>query len=250
MAPSEPQTANWRAQALDWAKTIAGAFLAYVTFTTLAFANYRIPSESMAPHLEVGDYVAVSKFSYGYGRYSLPFNIGAMLPRSERRLFEHLPERGDVVVFINPVSGETMIKRAIGLPGDVVEVHGGAVYINGEPLETSAPQAVLRRVRPEGDREWAQRYDETLPGGVTHSVYNLTNSGMLDEFGPYQVPDGHIFFMGDNRDNSADSRTREMGPVPIENLIGRAEIVYATAICNDDRDASCPMPRWMRPLHH
>src|SRR5262245_27946906 len=242
---------SWRDNASEWTKTIAGAFLVYAAFTTVAFAQYRIPSESMVPHLEVGDRVAVSKFAYGYSRYSLPFDAGFLLPASEHRLFEHLPRRGDVVVFIHPVSGQTLIKRAIGLPGDTIEVRDGRLLINGAAAETSAPTLIMRRVYPRG-REWAQRYEEALPGGVTHATLNLTDAGHFDNFGPYVVPAGHIFFMGDNRDNSLDSRWSGMGPVPIENLIGRAEIVYATGLsaCESNGAVACPMPRWMRPLHH
>lgn len=240
-----------RASAMEWIKTAMGAFIAYAALTTLAFANYRIPSESMAPHLEVGDYVVVSKFAYGYSRYSLPFGAGALLPAGQGRLLQRLPRRGDVVVFIHPRTGETLIKRAIGLPGDVIEVREGALSINGELLPTSSPrQLLLRRVHPGGGRQWAQRYEEQLPGGVPHAIYNLADGAPLDNFGPYVVPEGHIFFMGDSRDNSLDSRWGGMGPAPIENLIGRAEIVYATAICRDDGATACPMPRWMRPLHH
>src|SRR5689334_17854165 len=108
---------GWRHDALEWAKTIASAFAVYIVFTTVAFANYSIPSESMVPHLEVGDRVVISKFAYGYSRYSLPFDLGRFLPVSAHRLFENYPRRGDVVVFIHPQSGITLIKRAIGLPG-------------------------------------------------------------------------------------------------------------------------------------
>lgn len=241
---------SWREGALEWAKTILGALLAYLAFTTVAFANYRIPSESMAPHLEVGDRVVVSKFAYGYSRHSLPWNAGLLLPPSEHRLFERLPRRGDVVVFIHPITGDTMIKRAIGLPGDTIAVRDGALWINGEAAETTEPVLLMRAVHPEG-REWAQRSEETLPDGVTHAIHNLTNGGEFDEFGPYVVPAGHVFFMGDNRDNSLDSRWDGMGPVPIENLIGRAELVYfAGGSCGRDPTVACPMERWMRPLHH
>ncbi len=240
-----------RGEAWEWLKTIGAAFVAYLAFTTVAFAQYRIPSESMVPHIEVGDRVTVSKFAYGYSRFSLPFDIGFALPRSEHRLFESLPRRGDVVVFIHPISGEVMIKRAIGLPGDVIQMRDGALLIDGRAVETTEPRLLMRAVHPRG-REWAERYEETLPGGVKHAVHNLTNGAPLDNFGPYTVPEGHIFFMGDNRDNSLDSRWSGMGPVPIENLIGRAEIVYATAIssCGHDHTVACPMDRWMRPLHH
>lgn len=246
----EPQSHSWRYEALEWLKTLAGAFFAYVAFTTVAFAQFEIPSESMVPHLEVGDRVTVSKYAYGYSRHSLPFGIGRFLPAGEHRLFENLPHRGDVVVFIHPRSGETLIKRAIGLPGDTIEVRAGALFINGEPAETTEPQLIVRRAYP-STRQWAQRYDETLPGGVTHAVLNLTDHGDLDNFGPYIVPADHVFFMGDNRDNSLDSRWQGMGPVPVENLIGRAELIYATRVdaCARDGTVNCTMARWLRPLH-
>ncbi|WP_395644669.1 signal peptidase I [Terricaulis sp.] len=239
---------------LEWGKTIAGAFLVYLGFTTVAFANYAIPSESMVPHLEVGDRVVVSKFSYGYSRFSLPFNLGVMLSRGEHRLFEQMPHRGDVAVFVHPFDNtKVMIKRIIGLPGDVIEVRDGVLFINGEESTTSQPTTLLRLVRGGSriSREFARRYEETIPGGVTHAVHDLTDAGRLDNFGPYTVPAGHFFAMGDNRDNSADSRDMNaMGPVPIENLIGRAEIVYYATGCGNDHTVACPMPRWMKPLHH
>lgn len=238
-------------ESLEWLKTIASAFLAYVAFTTVAFAQYGIPSESMVPHLEVGDRVTVSKFAYGYSRYSLPFETGRLLPASAHRAFESLPRRGDVVVFIHPRTGETMIKRAIGLPGDTIEVREGALFINGAAVTTSEPQLLLRRAHPHG-REFARRYEETLPEGRRHAVHDLTDGGQFDNFGPYVVPAGHVFFMGDNRDNSLDSRWSGMGAAPVENLIGRAEIVYATGLesCARDHTVACPMPRWMRAPHH
>lgn len=241
---------TWRAHAVEWAKTIAGAALAYLAFTTVAFANYRIPSESMVPHLEVGDRVVVSKFAYGYSRHSLPLNAGLLLPPSEHRLFESVPRRGDVIVFVHPRSGETIIKRAVGLPGDTIEVRDGALWINGAAAETTEPVVLLRRVYPDGGREYAERSEEQLPDGYLHAIHNLTNGSPLDEFGPYTVPAGHVFMMGDNRDNSLDSRWEGMGPVPMENLIGRAEIIYATRPCSNDHTVACPMDRWMRPLHH
>jgi signal peptidase I len=240
-----------RSQVIDWVKTLAGAFVVYLTFTTVAFANYEIPSESMVPHLEVGDRVAVSKFAYGYSRYSLPFNAGLLLPPSQHRLFENLPHRGDVVVFIHPVSGETIIKRAIGLPGDTIEVRDGMLWLNGAKAPTTEPQTLMRLAHPENRREFAQRFEESLPDGYTHSIHNLTDAGRLDNFGPFVVPAGHIFFMGDNRDNSLDSRWPGMGPVPMENLVGRAEIIYFVRPgCGRDPTVACPMQRWMRPLHH
>lgn len=238
-----------RAEILEWARVAAGAVLTYLTFTTVAFAQYEIPSESMVPHLEVGDRVTVSKFAYGYSRYSLPLDLGAFLPASGRRLFGRTPHRGDVAVFVHPHTGVTMIKRIVGLPGDVIEVRDGELWINSTHAEISAPQLLIRAAHPYG-REWAQRREERLPGGASHSVINLTDGGRFDAFGPYTVPEGHVFAMGDNRDNSLDSRWDGMGPVPMENLIGRAELVYYASGCRHDPAVACPMQRWLKPLHH
>jgi len=250
MADANIQT-GWRGEAAEWLRTLAAAFLAYVAFTTVAFAQYAIPSESMVPHLEVGDRVAVSKFAYGFSRYSLPFEAGRLLPASTQRVFGDLPRRGDVAVFIHPVTGVTMIKRAIGLPGDVIEVLDGDLIINGRAVDTG-PRQTLRRQAHDGPRQWAERYEEALPDGARHSTLNLTTGGPFDNFGPYTVPEGHLFFMGDNRDNSLDSRWDGMGVVPIENLIGRAEIVYVTGsdACGRDHTVACTMQRWLRPTHH
>ena len=245
---------GWRQDAVEWGKTIVGAIAVYLAFTTVAFANYRIPSESMVPHLEVGDRVVVSKFAYGYSRYSLPFDLGKLLPAGAHRLFQSLPKRGDVVVFVHPVTGEVLIKRAVGLPGDTIEVRSGFLWVNGVKAEVSGGQNVMRLSSQEGrqSNELAQRYEERLPGGYTHTIDlmpYLYNS--LDSFGPYVVPEGHIFFMGDNRDNSKDSRAPDEGPAPIENLIGRAEVVYwVNPFPHCGGDTACPMPRWLRPLHH
>ena len=243
------QPTGLRHELREWGKTLVGAFIVYLAFTTVAFANYSIPSESMVPHLEVGDRVVVSKFAYGYSRYSLPFDLGRFLPASTHRLLESYPRRGDVVVFVHPLSGETLIKRAIGLPGDVVEMRDGFLYLNGQRVPTGEPETLMRHAYQAG-REFAQRYEETLPDGYAHAVHNLTNDSPYDNFGPYTVPAGHVFFMGDNRDNSLDSRSIE-GPAPIENLIGRAEVVYwVNPFGCSDHTVACPMPRWLKPLHH
>lgn len=249
--PAEKSTpGGWRTDAVEWGKTIIGAFLVYLAFTTVAFANYRIPSESMVPHLEVGDRVVVSKFAYGYSRYSLPFDLGKLLPASAHRLFESLPKRGDVVVFVHPVSGEVLIKRAVGLPGDVIEVRDGFLWINGAQAPVTGGQSIARMSYQNGP-EFATRYEETLPDGYTHALHLMRNGNQFDTFGPYTVPEGHIFFMGDNRDNSNDSRAPDEGPAPIENLIGRAEVIYWVNPFPDcGRDGACPMPRWLKPLHH
>jgi signal peptidase I len=239
-----------RTELTEWARVVGGAFLAYLAFTTVAFAQYAIPSESMVPHIEVGDRVTVSKFAYGYSRRSLPFNAGLLLPASTHRFAEQMPQRGDVAVFVHPMSGETMIKRVIGLPGDTIAIRDRTLWINGVAVETSAPELVMRRVHPRG-RELAERQEETLPGGLRHAIHNLTDGGQFDEFAAYTIPPGHLFMMGDNRDNSLDSRWSGMGAVPMENLIGRAEFIYYVQPgCWRDPTVACPMPRWMRPLHN
>src|SRR5262249_36387625 len=149
-ADEKPAPKDWRTDAIEWAKTIAGAFAVYLVFTTVAFANYRIPSESMVPHLEVGDRIVVSKFAYGYSRYSLPFDLWRILPAGAHRLFESMPRRGDVIVFAHPVTGEVLIKRAVGLPGDTIEVRDGYLYINGQRVPATAPQDVMRMSNDHG----------------------------------------------------------------------------------------------------
>ncbi|MES1200152.1 MAG: signal peptidase I [Pseudomonadota bacterium] len=236
-----------REEALSWVRTLASAFLAYCAFTTVAFANYSIPSESMVPTLEVGDRLVVSKFAYGYSRFSLPFDLGRFLPAGEHRLFGQLPKRGDVVVFVHPRDGRTIIKRLVGLPGDVIQVRDGRLSINGQVLASTTPTPTTRQ-RDGGGDEQAYEREETLPGPVTHVVHEFPGGSPLSDFGPYIVPNGYVFMMGDNRDNSLDSRSDEMGPVPVENLIGRADLLYfAPRGCYTDA-AHC-RARWFKPLH-
>ncbi len=248
MSNQDYKAGKLRAEIAEWVKTLGGAFIAYMAITTAAFANYSIPSESMVPTLEVGDRVVVSKSAYGYSRHSLPLGLGALLSPSAHRLFERLPARGDVAVFLHPQENKVMIKRLIGLPGDVIEMRDGLLAINGEPLPHSQGERQLRMAHGRGV-ETAIAYEETLPGGARHPVHQFPRGNEFDAFGPYRVPDGHLFFMGDNRDNSLDSRWDGMGPVPIENLIGRAETIYFTsASCRED--LTCPRARWLRPLRH
>ena len=198
---------------------IAGALA--LIFRSFLFEPFNIPSGSMIPTLKVGDYLFVSKFSYGYSRYSFPFGI---IPFNGRVLAGE-PERGDVVVFRQPRNESVaFIKRVVGLPGDEIAVRRGVVHINGTP--------VTRRHSEEGtatDGISVRKFDEyveTLPEGSEHRIREMTDAGILDNTPVFVVPEGHFFMMGDNRDNSNDSRTGSVGMVPSENLIGKAQFLF------------------------
>ncbi len=221
----------------------------YLAFTTVAFAAYHIPSESMVPAMEVGDRVIVSKFAYGYSRQSLPLNIGALMPPGRTRFLEQAPKRGDVAVFMHPQEDKVMIKRLIGLPGDEIAVRDGVLWFNGEKLARLDGRSIVR-VAQGGALETAARYTEDLPGGVTHAIHEFSDFEAFDDFGPYVVPPRHVFAMGDNRDNSLDSRWDGMGPVPMDNLIGRAETIYFAMpqFGKKRTGVETAAPRWFQPL--
>ncbi len=206
-------------------RTFVFAILIAIGVRTVAYEPFNIPSGSMIPTLLIGDYLFVSKFSYGYSRYSLPFG----LPLLSGRLFPRGPERGDVAVFKRPPANDTdFIKRIVGLPGDRLQVVAGVLYINGEPVKREQiDDYVVRDSR--GRERRVRRFMETLPNGRTHPIIEeLGDNGPLDNTGEYVVPAGHYFAMGDNRDNSADSRGngRTGWFVPAENLVGRAEFLF------------------------
>jgi signal peptidase I len=202
-------------------KTIIYAILIAVTIRTVAFEPFNIPSGSMIPTLLVGDYLFVSKYSYGYSHYSLPLSP----PLFHGRIFGRTPERGDVAVFKLPRDpSQDYIKRIVGLPGDRIQMKAGQLYINGELVRRKAAGEYLD---DEGTRMLLRRYLETLPGGREHYILKATDDGPLDNTQEYKVPEGHVFAMGDNRDNSMDSRVlNSVGFVPIENLVGRAEFIF------------------------
>jgi len=229
----------------EWAKTIVYALLLAGVIRTLFFQPFWIPSSSMKDTLLIGDFLFVNKMAYGYSRHSCPFS---MCPFSGRILFSE-PERGDVVVFKNPSDGRDFIKRLIGLPGDRIQVKQGLLYINdtavkvepaGQFTEAMAPQGPVggyprceNRPAQEGDTCIKERSRETLPNGVVHDILNFED-GPGDNTAVFTVPDGKYFFMGDNRDNSSDSRfsvaENGVGYVPAENLVGRADrIVFSSA---------------------
>jgi signal peptidase I len=192
-----------------------------VVIRTFLFQPFHIPSESMMATLLVGDSLFVTKFSYGYSHYSFPFSP----PLFSGRILASEPHRGDVVVFRLPRDdSEDLIKRLVGLPGDRIQVRGGVLYINGEPVKRERMADFIDH--DEGGQP-IRRWRETLPNGVTYTTLDLEDRGPLDDTPVYVVPAGHYFMMGDNRDNSTDSRVLdEVGYVPFENIVGRARIIY------------------------
>ncbi|MEK9645524.1 MAG: signal peptidase I [Alphaproteobacteria bacterium] len=204
-------------------KTLIYAVLIALVIRTVAFEPFNIPSGSMIPTLLVGDYLFVSKYSYGYSRHSLPLS----LPVIPGRIFSSLPERGDVAVFKLPKDNRTdYIKRIVGLPGDKIQVRRGRLFINGElvPRNKIDPYATPGRF---GTTRQIAQYIETLPGGAEHRIIEQSDGDRLDNTGVYTVPPRHVFAMGDNRDDSLDSRVlSEVGFIPIENLVGRAEFIF------------------------
>jgi len=207
----------------DNAKTFVYAILIALAIRTIAFEPFNIPSGSMKPTLLIGDYLFVSKYSYGYSRYSLPFG----LPLIPGRILVTAPKRGDVAVFKYPPDRTTdYIKRIIGLPGDTIQMKQGRLYINGQLVPRENPHEYADQDAG-GQVVKMTEYTETLPNGVKHPILELGDSGPLDDTPVYTVPPGHYFCMGDNRDNSADSRILSgVGYVPLENFVGRAEFIF------------------------
>jgi signal peptidase I len=203
----------------DILRTVLWAVLLALLFRSFVYQPFSIPSGSMVPTLLVGDYVFVSKFAYGYNRFSLPF----WAPPIEGRLFGRLPTRGDVAVFRLPADpGQDYIKRIVGLPGDQVQMIGGVLTINGEPVRRE-PMADL--VVDDGETKLAfRRFVETLP-------MQERDDGPLDDTSPYIVPEGHVFAMGDNREHSQDSRMlTKVGYIPLENIVGRADLRFLSVV--------------------
>ncbi len=207
----------------DTIKTIIYAVLIALAIRTVAYEPFNIPSGSMIPTLLVGDYLFVSKFSFGYSRHSLPFS----LPLIQGRIFFSEPERGDVAVFKLPLDNRTdYIKRIIGLPGDRIQLVDGILNINGEQVKRERTEDYVVRNR-NGNIRRVSRYIETLPNGRRHYILEMSDRGPYDNTDVYIVPAGHYFAMGDNRDRSRDSRfLNDVGFVPMKNLVGRAEFLF------------------------
>ncbi len=218
-------------------KGLARAVLEPVAIVAITFASttaiaqpFYVPTGSMQPTLAIGVAFISAKSPYGYSLYSVPFGLG---PESKKRLLQRIPERGDVIVFRLPVHPEqTYIKRLIGLPGDRVQMIRGRLWINGKEMPLRADGTGKVESSEDGTITTVQRYIETLPGGREHPIYKKHWIGALDDTELFVVPANHFFFMGDNRDDSSDSRVppelNGVGYVPVENLVGRAEFVVGS----------------------
>lgn len=221
-------------------KTIIYALLIALVFRVFLFQPFSIPSSSMKPTLLIGDYLFVSKYAYGYSKNSIPFSP----PLFEGRIWFTPPERGDVIVFKNRRDGnKDYIKRLIGLPGDKVQLTNGIVSINGKPVQVEAVDPFIEPIDTQHNQQCAirqkrdgvpvcikEQFVEILPNDVAHMILNVdSNSSTRDNTKVFEVPPEHYFFMGDNRDNSGDSRRFGGHFIPEEDLIGRAEIIFLSS---------------------
>ncbi len=257
-----------RAGRSGWAETaiIVAEAIAIAVFVRIFFYQpFNIPSGSMKQTLLVGDYLFVSKLSYGYSKYSFPRKVTLCIPWttacttfrvlpdliSSGRALAAEPKRGDVAVFRKPSEDETdYIKRVIGLPGDEIQMRQGVLYINGEAVPKVKAGTFLTHEEKYQPARQVDVYEETLPNGVKYKVLDLEAEGYLDTTAPYKVPAGHYFMMGDNRDNSSDSRVpgpRGVGYVPFENFVGRADVIFFSAAV-DEPDAFHWWSPWTWPF--
>jgi signal peptidase I len=238
------QSSGW----VETVKTLVYALLIALVIRSIAFEPFNIPSGSMIPTLLVGDFVFVSKYSYGYSRYSFPFSPNLF----HGRIFGSLPHRGDVIVFRETRDTSVdYVKRLIGLPGDKVQVKAGQLYLNGT-LVPRDPLGDYEASDENGTRVLTKEYLESLPDGPKHDILKYSDEEHFDPASEvdanntpeYVVPPGHLFFMGDNRDNSSDSRfMNDLGFVPMENVVGRAQFIFFSF------DAAAPWWQiWMWPL--
>ncbi|MFO1033077.1 MAG: signal peptidase I [Hyphomicrobiales bacterium] len=247
----------------ETAKVIVQALAIAFFVRTFFFQPFNIPSSSMYPTLKVGDYIFVSKLSYGYGKYSFNFSLGfrdttflhcCPVDFPGRKVLPGTPQRGDVAVFKKPTDTEIdYIKRVIGLPGDRIQMKDGVLYINDVAVPKVRVEDYVDSDEEGGGGRPIPQYRETLPNGVSYNVLDSDPNSGADNTDVYVVPEGHYFMMGDNRDNSQDSRyLDEVGYVPIENYMGRADIIFFSI--SPEARLFKPwewpfMTRWMRFFH-
>lgn len=253
----------------EWGMTLAVFVPVFLLFSGLAYEQRVIPSESMVPSLEVSDRVAVSKFAYGYDRYSLPFSMGRYIPLPKGRILASQPKRGDVVVFEHPYTGRVMIKRLIGLPGDQIQMIGEQLFLNGEAVDSEYIRTVRYVPHGKASLVTADEWRESI-GGKSWTTYRMVRRSEGDNTNLFVVPEGHVFMMGDNRDNSLDSRfpnghcaaidgvidragcplrvapeDAPIGFVPMDHLIGRADTVLLSFHrCKLQDDEKCKKRVW------
>lgn len=257
----------------EWGRLLVVFIPAVFLISLLLFEQRVIPSESMVPNLQVGDRVLVNKFAYGYSRFSVPWGVQKILPLGDGRIFGKEPKRGDVVVFMHPHFDRVMIKRLIGLPGDRVEMRAEQLYLNGEPVDTEFVRQLAYIPHRSSRTAQTREYSEAL-GDREILVHQWQQNSPNDTTGIYVVPEGHFFFMGDNRDNSTDARDpsghcppvngiidragcsprvsleqASVGFVPFDHLIGRGQTVaWTTKRCRNDPGLACPPKRVWKPL--
>jgi signal peptidase I len=223
-APAK-KSGGWRSQLMQLAGIVLAVFIAKGAFAE----PFYVPSGSMEPTLMIGDAILAMKYPYGYSTSSLPMQIN--LPESSR-IFAETPKRGDVVVFRWPGDrSQAWVKRVVGLPGDRIQMRQGQLFINDHPASLK-PDGVGEAEDDNGGGERAYRYIETLPNGVSHEIFKMRDNGRLDNTPEVTVPPGHLFVLGDNRDNSADSRVplRDggVGLLPMDDLVGRADAIVGS----------------------
>ena len=223
-AGQEQVTGHQEESWVETLKTVVYALLIALVIRTFLFQPFNIPSGSMENTLLIGDYLFVEKYAYGYSRYSFPWGMGPLGNLVEGRVAGAEPHRGDVVVFKLPRDNSTeYIKRVIGLPGDRIQMIEDRLYINDKMVPEKRVSDYIENI--DGYENHVPRYLETLPGGKSHYILDRDPNGPADNTDVYVVPPGHYFMMGDNRDNSDDSRAG-VGYVPAENLVGKAEFIF------------------------
>ena len=204
-------------------KTLMVAGSIAIIFRSIFFEPFNIPSGSMIPTLLVGDYLFVSKYSYGYSKYSFPFGIVPI----KHRIFDNSPKRGDVIVFRKPGDESVdYIKRLVALPNDTVQVKKGVLFVNGKRAVRIRTNVGFKFQNVYGEEKVFIQYKEKFEDSNEHYIIEASDTDPFDDTIEFKVPENNFFFMGDNRDNSRDSRTPEVGFVPKINLIGKAKIIF------------------------